>query len=197
VQELIMLCGLVASGKSTIAENYRDMDYVILSSDELREELYGDISNQGNNPELFTELYNRARARLSLGFDVVIDATNLSSKRRAQGLESILKNTKKDKIQLDRKNINVIAEIIACPYNECIDRNKSRDRKVPNGVIENMYKQWQTPMKQEGFDEIRVTYTSSYNEDTLKTLKRLEEFPQFNKNHSLTIGKHCKSWVVA
>lgn len=191
MSELIFMCGLPASGKSTISNQYRDKGYIVLSSDELREELYGDVANQDHNSDLFIELYRRARLQLSLGFDVIIDATNVVSKRRVSGLESILKNTKKDKIQLDRNNIKVIAEIIACPYNECIDRNKSRDRKVPNGVIESMYKQWQAPMKQEGFDEVRLTYTSDTVFLISNILNLLYTVPQFNHHHNLTIGHHC------
>jgi len=186
------MCGLPASGKSKIANQYRDIDYVVLSSDELREELYGDVANQNNNTDLFTELYRRARHQLYLGNDVVVDATNLVSKRRILGLESILKNTKKDAIEIDRGSIHVAAEIIACPYNECIDRNKSRDRKVPNSVIESMYKQWQTPMIQEGFDEVRLNYTSDTMLDVNEEIEFLKSIPQFNKNHNLTIGEHCR-----
>lgn len=192
MQELVFMVGLVASGKSTIAQQYNDKGYVILSSDQMRQELFGDVNNQENNVILFNLLYQDARIRLSQGKNVVIDATNLSSKRRISGLESILKNTKKDKIQLDRSNIHVVAEIIACPYNECIDRNKSRERKVPNIVIENMYKQWQTPMAQEGFDEIKLTYTSDTRFNIDEDIDFLKTVPQFNSNHKLTIGEHCE-----
>jgi len=193
MNKLVFLCGLPASGKSTIAENYKKNGYVVLSSDNMRERLFGGVSNQDCNAELFVKLYRIAREMLAIGKDVVIDATNISSKRRIHGLESILKNTKKDKIQLDRGCIHVSAEIVACPYNECIDRNKARDRKVPNSVIEGMYKSWQTPMEQEGFDEVRLTYTSNTVLNSLKTIEFLKKFPQFNSNHTLTIGNHCQS----
>lgn len=192
MQELISMVGLPASGKSTIAQQYNDKGYTILSSDQMRQELFGDVNNQENNTILFNALYRDARIKLSQGQNVVIDATNLSSKRRVSGLESILKNTKKDLIQLDRSNIHVVAEIVACPYNECIDRNKSRERKVPNSVIENMYKQWQTPMVQEGFDEIKLTYTSDTKFSMLFDFLKLMQVSQHNKNHNLTIGNHCR-----
>lgn len=191
MQELIMLCGLPASGKSTIAQQYYEKGYEVLSSDRMRIELFGDVNNQENNVKLFETLYREARQLLYNRFNVVIDATNISSKYRISGLESILKNTRKDKIQLDKNNINVIAEIIACPYNECLDRNKTRDRKVIAGVIEGMYKSWQTPITQEGFDEVRVIYTSETEFDIDEELKFLSTVPQFNKNHTLSIGAHC------
>lgn len=44
MNELIMLVGLPASGKSTWAKEYSEThpDYIVHSSDKLREEMYGD-----------------------------------------------------------------------------------------------------------------------------------------------------------
>ena len=59
--KFIMLVGLPGSGKSTFAKN---LGYNIFSSDELRKELWGDESKQGNNTELFTELHRRIKKAL-------------------------------------------------------------------------------------------------------------------------------------
>lgn len=191
MNELIFLCGLPASGKSTIAENYRQNGYVILSSDKMREKLFGSVENQDCNTELFTKLYRIAREMLSIGKSVVIDATNITSKYRRNGIESVIKNTKKDKITLNRDDIKVIADIISCTYNECINRNKARNRSVPSFVIESMYKSWQTPILQEGFDEIKLTHTIENKMDIFETIDRLINIQQYNKNHTLSIGNHC------
>lgn len=192
MRELIFLVGIPASGKSTIAQKYYEKGYKILSSDRMRIELFGDVNNQDNNTKLFSTLYSQAREELLNGENVVIDATNISSKKRIGGIKTILNNTRRDKRQLNREDVKVIAEIVACPYNECIDRNKMRDRKIPNGVIENMYQSWQTPIIQEGFDEVILTYTSSTMLDVNKDIEFLKTIPQFNKNHKLTIGDHCE-----
>jgi predicted kinase len=192
MQELVVMAGLPASGKSTLANEYREGGYAVVSSDEMRAELFGDVNVQENNVELFEKMFKRVRLSLSEGKSIVLDATNVVSKRRINTLKAILTNTKKDPIRLDRNNIRVKADLILCPYNECIDRNKSRERKVPSHVIEKMYKQWQTPMLQEGFDEIVMTYTSETNFETIKEIDFLKQFPQFNPNHSLSIGHHCQ-----
>lgn len=194
MQELIFLVGLPAAGKSTIAERYRKLGYVVLSSDKMREHLYGNVNIQEHNPELFTRMYRIAREMLNINKSVVIDATNLTLKNRKNAINSILTNTRKDKIQLDLNNINVIAEIVLCPYNECIDRNKSRDRVVPPHVIENMYKSWETPVHGEGFNAIRLNYTTENLSDLKGYFEYLKEnlnINQYNKNHTKTISDHC------
>lgn len=52
-----MLVGLPASGKSTYAKKLsKKENAIILSSDELRKELFGNINNQNHNAEVFKEL---------------------------------------------------------------------------------------------------------------------------------------------
>ena len=193
MQELVFLIGLPAAGKSTVANRYRELGYVILSSDKMREHLYGDVNTQDFNGELFTKLYKIARKMLSINKNVVIDATNITMKNRKNAINSILTNTKKDEIQLDLNNINVIAQIVLCPYNECIDRNKSRDRQVPSHVIEKMYKSWETPVHGEGFKSIMLDYTTENTSDLrgfFEYLKNNLIISQYNKNHTKTILGH-------
>ena len=186
MNEFIMLTGLPASGKSEVSEWYRIRGYKIHSSDSLRLELMKDESDQSNNEEVFKELYRRVKEDLVQGNSVVLDSTNLTAKRRKHTLSLIF--TK----ELKGCEIKKIVKIVACPYNICVERNKSRDRTVPIHVIETMYKSWQTPMLQEGFDEIDIEYTSDVAFDLKKELSTLSKIGQYNKNHTLTIGKHCK-----
>ncbi len=57
MQKLIMLCGLPACGKSTLAEKYRGEGYVVVSIDSMRRELFGDINRQSG--ELTREEFDR------------------------------------------------------------------------------------------------------------------------------------------
>ena len=45
---MIMMCGLPGSGKSTYAEKLEEEGYIIHSSDKIREEL-GDVNDQSKN----------------------------------------------------------------------------------------------------------------------------------------------------
>lgn len=62
----IMMVGLPGSGKSTYAKTLtlNGKPYIIHSSDNLREELYGDAAIQGDNNKLFAELHKRIKKDL-------------------------------------------------------------------------------------------------------------------------------------
>lgn len=76
---LVMMVGLPASGKSTIAYNLaKENNYIVFSSDALREELYLDINDQTHNHELFVELHKRIKTALKECNNVIYDACNLS-----------------------------------------------------------------------------------------------------------------------
>lgn len=180
--ELIMFVGLSASGKSTKANKLKKKGYIIHSSDELRSELYGDVDNQDNNVELFEELHKRIKYDLLNGNHVVYDATNLSSKRRRTFLDSL------KKIECSKECI-----VFATPFNDCVKRDKKRERRVGSSAIDRMYKSFNMPNKMEGFDYVQIEY-SNYDKDNYKVWDKIEylsTIPQFNKHHTLTIGEHC------
>lgn len=85
IPKLEILIGLPGSGKSTYAkeEHESNSNSVYLSSDKIREELYGNESIQGNPVEVFTLMQSRAIEALKSGRDVFYDATNLTRKDRA------------------------------------------------------------------------------------------------------------------
>ena len=85
----VMLVGLPGSGKSYIAHKLSKMDYNIHSSDDIREELSGDINNQEINQKVFNILHNRVKEDLRANKNCVYDATNISYKRRKAFLEEI------------------------------------------------------------------------------------------------------------
>lgn len=184
-QKFIMLVGLPASGKSTIAKQITNEHIIIHSSDMLREELYGDINYQGKNGELFQELHKRIRNDLKNGKSVIYDACNISKKRRIAFL-SELKNIRCDKICL----------ITATPYEECLKTNEQRERKIPKKVIERMYMNWQPPHKSEGWDKIDIFFREVdvrkyYLSELFFGENSIEGFNQNNSHHSLTLDKHC------
>lgn len=76
---LYILCGPAGSGKSTYAEG---LNAVVVSSDDVRKEVYGDASNQTNPKLIFSIVNDRVRKALAEGKDVVYDATSLTVKIR-------------------------------------------------------------------------------------------------------------------
>ena len=140
-----ILIGYPASGKTTYTKSVNDNDLVKLSSDDIREELYGDASDQTHNQEVFDELYSRMYDALSKGRDVLIDATSICRRERYQALK-IAK-----KFNADTKAI-----IFKTPIAVCIRRNDNRDRKVPDEVFDYMIRKFENPSIEEGFTDISV-----------------------------------------
>ena len=84
--KFIMLVGLPAAGKDTWAREYikKHPNTVIHSSDDIREELYGDASCQNNPEKVFEIMAARTIKSLQEGKDVIYNATNLKYKKRKE-----------------------------------------------------------------------------------------------------------------
>ena len=206
MNKLIMLVGLPGSGKSTYAKklaNKADKS-VIFSSDELREELFGNINNQDSNEILFEELHRRIREALLAGKNVIYDATNLSSKRRRGFLRNLSGKSFKD--------IEFHCHYINTELDDSIKNNNKRDRVVPTEVILEMRKRLAVPMYSEGWDNIEIIgYKQiaskmkkldkikedkvSYDE-FINSLSHIPDFmdnyelAQDSKYHSLSVSRH-------
>ncbi len=182
--KFIMLVGLPASGKSMIAENLSiNQNAIIHSSDKLREELFNNVNEVTKNNELFIELHRRVKQDLLNGKNIIYDATNISYKKRKSFIESL------NKISCEK-----ICYLIATPYEQCLKQNQLRERKVPEYVIERMYKSFYIPQIYEGWDTIEIIWddTQHFNMHILFNGENgLNKINQDNPNHTLTIGKHC------
>ncbi len=138
--ELQILVGFPASGKSTYAAEKSD-DYLILSSDGIRKELYGSEEIQGNGKEVFHILYSKARLALKAGKNVILDATHLTRKGR------------KVAINIGKQcGAYITCVCFETPLNECKRRNGLRDRVVPGYVYDRMVKNYEKPAFEEGFN---------------------------------------------
>lgn len=140
--EMILLIGLPGSGKSTLAEIHaKNRKYVvIISSDKIREELYGDEATQGDNNKIFSLVRERAEEALRNCKDVIIDATNLTVKDRSAYFD-IAKTY----------GALVTGILFDIPVKECKRRNLKRDRVVPDFVYDKMMKRYEQPQLSEGF----------------------------------------------
>lgn len=177
--KFIMMIGLPGSGKSSWAEA---QGIKVFSSDTMREEYYGDASFQGDNNLIFELLHKRIIENLEAGNDSIFDATNLNSKKRRHFLSKIA--------DLD---VEKIAVVVAKPIEQCIENDKLRKRHVPEYVINRMRTQFQIPMLQEGFDEIKLCFDGyevhdEYDFDYL--MDKALDFDQKNSHHSLSLGRH-------
>ena len=111
--------------------------------------------------------------------NVVYDACNINYKKRRAFLQ-----------KLNKMVVEKIAVLVATPYEECLERNALRERKVPEEVIKRMYYSFYIPQKYEGFDDIQIRY--NYNSvDSLFLISELTDMPQDNPHHTLSVLDHC------
>lgn len=177
---IYLMVGIPASGKSTYVKNNLHKSFEIVSSDNIREELFGNVAEQKRNDIVFNTMFKRTLAFANLGLNVYYDATNINRKKRINLIKNI-----KEKIP----NIDIHGVVMATPYRQCLKNNLGRKNQVPNFVIKRMYYSFQPPAFEEGFTTIR--YIQKYKPlDLEKNLTISKIVPHNNKYHRLTIGNH-------
>ena len=175
----IMTVGLPASGKDTLYHDVYEDNFTMVSSDDIREELYGDVNDQTHNVEVFDTMYKRTVALLSGGKNVYYNATNLSQKRRIHLLNSL-------KARVDFHSICIVFTL---PFNECLIRNSMRKRVVPSHAMGRMVRNFNPPSYCEGWDNI-LFYRDGEATDINRIRLAAEQVPHDNPHHTLTIGQH-------
>lgn len=185
MSKLIVLVGLPGSGKSTLAQKLKiKYKAEIVSSDEMRKELYGTELDQDHNSEVFIEMQKHTIELLKSNKSVIYDATNINSRKRIHLLKCTNKYTK-----------TAICYFLATPYEMCLERNNKRvDRIVPEDVIKRMLYGFQTPSIQEGFKEVKIVYPENYQKNL--DFELLEDIPHDNPNHTLSIKEHMQETFI-
>lgn len=188
MNEFIMLVGLPASGKTTVAKKYENEGYDLFSSDGIISELFEKKYDKNKSDIVFETLHQRIRESISAGHNVIYDATNINARRREDFLRRIN--------ELGCKKHCIF---MAVPYSVCVIRNQKRDNSVPFSAMERMRKTFDIPYYFEGWDEITV-----YKEDSVCKFEPFDYVDSFanteqdSPNHSLTLGGHMKeAWRYA
>ncbi len=184
---LHILVGLPASGKSTWCNKEANNIFgaVIFSSDAIRKELFGSEEEQSDPSKVFGLMLNRTCEALQSGtvFNVYYDATNLSRKRRMGLIKEVRKRV---------DNVIIMAHVFATPFEICCERNNARLRHVPDEVMAKMYRSFQIPSIEEGFDSILIERTCDVPFGVLEEkISNYCHFDQNNPHHNLTVGEHC------
>ena len=174
-----MMVGLPASGKSTYAKLLaEEIDGIVVSSDGIRKEWYGDENIQGDPSKIFREVEQRCVKSLKEGLSVVMDATNMNAKKRANFLRQL-------------PSCHKACVVMAVPFDVCIARDEKRSRHVGLEVMEKMRKNFQMPYYNEGWDHIEIFYPKDCDMVDAEEHYELEQgFDQKNHHHTLTVGEH-------
>lgn len=121
-----LLIGPPASGKTTIANLLAtELEARVLSTDVIREELYGDPLIQGHWPEIAEALHDRLKASVAEGMPVIVDATHAKRPWRLAMIQAL---------ELPQP-VEWIGWWLTTPIETCLAWNHSRERKVPEPVI--------------------------------------------------------------
>lgn len=179
MQTFYMMVGLPGSGKSTYAESIPNAS--VMSSDKLREAMFGDQQCQKFNGLLFDTLHDALLCRMKYGEDVVYDATNIDFRRRMDFLSRVRR--------IFGDSVKCVCVFMLTPYESCLSMNSGRERKVPDDVIFRMHKNLDIPMYAEGWDEIVFHRPPAL--DYMEKVKDLATLEHDNPHHTLTVGQHC------
>jgi len=143
---LAVMVGISGSGKSTFANGLKtSLKAELVETDAIRVELTGNAEDQSQNGKVFAIAKKRINDYLSNGNNAIIDATSLSVKDRKEWIEIGKLN-----------NAEVRAYFVDTPVDVAKRQNASRNRKVPEFVIDKQASRLQSPTKSEGFDSVTV-----------------------------------------
>lgn len=182
--KFIMMVGLQGSGKSTLAKKISEKENaIVLSSDEIRTELYGTLMDQSDHERVFSLMHKRTLDALKNGKSVIFDATNTSAKAR----RGIMK-------QIQRFDCEKEAIVVARPYKDCLAMNAQRKFAVPEKDIYKKYLSFQMPYYFEGFTNIRIEYPNPEDKekygDYCFAFNKYLDYDQNNPWHPETLGEH-------
>ena len=184
--KLIVLCGIPGAGKTSFAKKLLEDSYykdktIHLSSDKIREELYGNEATQGDPSEVFSLMQTRAIEALNNGQNVIYDSTAMTRKDRA-GI-----------IAVCPKFAKIECYVVWAPIEVCSERDAARERSVGKEVIDMMLKRFQAPYYDEGFENIWIhcSVTNFDKEEYMDKLIDATKIPHDNPHHTLDIFEHC------
>lgn len=141
---VFMMVGVPGSGKSTIANKLSEITGAkVLSSDEYRQRLLGDMNNQNNNGMIFDALFTDAKNYLISNTNIILDMCNVTEKDRRNSLTRLAGIYDK-----------FIAVELTTSMSDCIYRNNQRERVVPETVIHSMKYRYVSPKCDEGFTKV-------------------------------------------
>lgn len=182
-----VLIGVAGVGKSTYIQKVKTEKSLVLSSDELRIELFGDLE-AGNTPEaipiVFKTLHERMKeALLSKQYDTIFyDATNLNRKLRKGFYEQF------------KKYAEIEAIVLVKPLATILEQNAQRSgfAKVPESVIRRMYESLQVPRISVDCDKIEVIGDF---EDFAKEIAMIKGMKHDSPYHAEDVDTHIQMTI--
>ena len=160
-QILILMCGVPASGKSTVANNlaqhFEEQKAVVVSMDAIREKWFGTRKCQDRGDEVYAQSVDDVLSAFESCDIVIYDATNRTRKARRKLVETIQKYY----------DCLVYCVFMDTPLEVALERNANRDKsiQVPPAVIHRMFDTFEPPREEneEYFEEIYIIYQKIFD----------------------------------
>ena len=161
---VVLSIGLPGSGKSTWFKRHNILP---LSSDMVRILLFDDVTEQRYQDLVFSTLRSMLRARLLARRPWnYVDATNLSPHERRSWV----------KLAHDF-GYEAHAVFFDVPPEVCIERNRRRERNVPEDVMQRMANKLRPPKFEEGFAKITVVRLKGKSGENASPEEPRQELP--------------------
>jgi len=124
-----LLIGAPASGKTTLAAVLAKLTgSVVLSTDVVRAEMFGDAAVQGPWRDIEAQMHQRIRESVAAGVPVIVDATHARRPWRLAISQALALPAP----------VEWIGWWLSTPLATCLKWNQTRDRLVPEAVIREM-----------------------------------------------------------
>lgn len=179
---LWVMVGLSGSGKSSVAKEIAENNpnTVIVSLNNIREELTGKAEDQSKNEEVFKVFHKRIREALENNTNVIADATNITMRSR----RAIIENVK-------GIDCHKIAYMIPKPFRQCKIDNLNRQYPVPEEVLDKQIRKFQIVFYEEGWDLIKRRWFVGQKELAVASIYlKMENFDQKNPHHTMSLLEH-------
>lgn len=139
---IYVLCGIPASGKSTLAKYLSKEKNAILYS-------YDDLEGANTTPEIsnavMKQMFENIKYDLSNGKNVICDVLMITKKQRLRLLD-----------YLNDVCCEKICIVLQTSLEECLVRNTNRNRTVPDFVLIHSHNIFEYPSYNEGWNELFV-----------------------------------------
>lgn len=147
-----VMVGAPGSGKSTYASKLAETENaVIVSGDDIREELYGSAEKVGNWVEIHDEIERQVADAVERGKNVILDGTHYKSVYRTDAL-NLLWSYGFERVE---------AVVLDASLATCLARNFQRERNVPDYTVKQIHSTLQCGLRtimMEPFDRFQFVY---------------------------------------
>ncbi len=172
-----IMIGIPGSGKSTFATQLASLgNYQVISTDQIRQQLYGDERIQGKWEEIEKEVLANIQAAIAQNQPVIYDATNTKRCYRMILLHQLKAMSSK---------VQWMGWYLQTPLPICLQWNQQRQRQVPVEIIENMFYSLENspPILAEGFIDICSLDLSDPNFNVTSVITKIADLSRRLINH--------------